>query len=260
MRTSDLLIFTTCYNERENIGRLLDEIDRQLPHADILVVDDNSPDGTWDVIQERAANYPQLRSIKRPRKLGIGSAHKYAIFYALREGYRTLVTMDADFSTIRDICRICWGSRTQYLRDGFALLRGGGKRLQGLSQRRQPNRQRRGAPCARGQAQGANHLLSRVRRGEPAAPAASPGQGLGLQLRRPTRLPPAAGRDRAVRSADPFHRPDPRRLEDPAHADPSQRARPLKARLEAPSRRSAISSPTPSSKTHARIAAIASWR
>jgi dolichol-phosphate mannosyltransferase len=98
MRKPDLLVFTTCYNERENIGRLLDQIVAQVPDADILVVDDSSPDGTWDVIQDRAAVYPQLRGIKRPRKLGIGSAHKYALFYAMREGYKTLVTMDADFS------------------------------------------------------------------------------------------------------------------------------------------------------------------
>jgi 2-polyprenyl-3-methyl-5-hydroxy-6-metoxy-1,4-benzoquinol methylase len=98
MRNSDLLVFTTSYNERENIGRLIDEIAGQLPDADILVVDDNSPDGTWKIIQEKAATHPQLRSVKRPRKLGIGSAHKYALFYAMREDYRTLVTMDADFS------------------------------------------------------------------------------------------------------------------------------------------------------------------
>jgi dolichol-phosphate mannosyltransferase len=98
MRTSDLLVFTTCYNERENIGRLIDRVAEQLPHADILVVDDNSPDGTWQIIQEKASTYRQLRSVKRPRKLGIGSAHKYALFYAMREGYKTLVTMDADLS------------------------------------------------------------------------------------------------------------------------------------------------------------------
>ena len=69
-----------------------------MPDADILVIDDNSPDGTWDILQEKAATYPQIRAIKRPRKLGIGSAHKYALFYAMREGYKTLVTMDADFS------------------------------------------------------------------------------------------------------------------------------------------------------------------
>ena len=98
MRRSQLLVFTTCYNERENIGQLIDQIVQNLRHADILVVDDNSPDGTWEIIQEKAATYHQLASVKRPRKLGIGSAHKYALFYAMRESYKTLITMDADFS------------------------------------------------------------------------------------------------------------------------------------------------------------------
>jgi len=95
---SKLLVFTTSYNERDNIGPLIDQIAQIVPAADILVVDDNSPDGTWDIIQAKASVHPQLRSVMRPRKLGIGSAHKYALFYAMREGYDTLVTMDADFS------------------------------------------------------------------------------------------------------------------------------------------------------------------
>ncbi|HMK70327.1 MAG TPA: polyprenol monophosphomannose synthase [Xanthobacteraceae bacterium] len=95
---SKVLVFTTCYNERQNIGPLIDQIVEAVPAADILVVDDNSPDGTWEIIQAKAKRYPRLRSVMRPRKLGIGSAHKYALFYAMREGYETLVTMDADFS------------------------------------------------------------------------------------------------------------------------------------------------------------------
>jgi dolichol-phosphate mannosyltransferase len=97
-KSSDLLIFTTSYNERENIGQLIDQIAETVPAADILVVDDNSPDGTWDVIQQKAERWPQLRAVMRPRKMGIGSAHKYALLYAMREGYETLVTLDADFS------------------------------------------------------------------------------------------------------------------------------------------------------------------
>lgn len=98
MKNSNLLIFTTCYNEHDNIGPLIDQIAEKSPLADILVVDDNSPDRTWEVILGKAKVYKQLTAIQRPRKLGIGSAHKYAIFYALREGYETLITMDADFS------------------------------------------------------------------------------------------------------------------------------------------------------------------
>lgn len=98
MKRSNVLIFTTCYNERDNIGLLLDGISQYAPDADILVVDDNSPDGTWDVIQEKAQQREGIFAVKRPGKLGIGSAHKYAILYAIREGYDSLLTMDADFS------------------------------------------------------------------------------------------------------------------------------------------------------------------
>ena len=98
MSTSKTLIFTTCYNERENIGLMIDQIVANVPEADLLIVDDNSPDGTWDVIEEKRQLHKNIFSKRRPRKLGIGSAHKYAIFYAMREGYETLVTMDADFS------------------------------------------------------------------------------------------------------------------------------------------------------------------
>lgn len=92
------LIFTTCYNEKDNIGPLLDQIFAAAPSADVLVVDDSSPDGTWDVIQQRRRQYPRLFAVKRPGKRGIGSAHKYALLYAMREKYDTLLTMDADFS------------------------------------------------------------------------------------------------------------------------------------------------------------------
>ncbi len=98
MQRSSILVFTTCYNERDNIGPLVDEIVRDLPAANILIIDDNSPDGTWDVILEKAKTYKQITAVKRPRKLGVGSAHKYALFFAMREDYDTLITMDADFS------------------------------------------------------------------------------------------------------------------------------------------------------------------
>jgi len=98
MIRSRVLVFTTCYNERDNIGQIIDQIAMYSPNVDILVVDDNSPDGTWDIIKEKQRTHTNLYAVKRPGKLGIGSAHKYAIFYAMREKYETLVTMDADFS------------------------------------------------------------------------------------------------------------------------------------------------------------------
>lgn len=93
-----ILIFTATYAERDNIGLLVDQIFDVAPNADVLVVDDNSPDGTWDIIQQRQQIHPRLFAVQRPSKLGVGSAHKYALLYALREKYDVLVTMDASFS------------------------------------------------------------------------------------------------------------------------------------------------------------------
>ena len=93
-----LLVFVPTYNERETISRLIDEIATAVPSADILIVDDNSPDGTWEILQETRKSLRQLNAVRRPRKLGIGSAHKYAMIYAMREGYDVLATLDADFS------------------------------------------------------------------------------------------------------------------------------------------------------------------
>ena len=92
------LIFTTTYNEADNIGTLLDQIVEVAPDADILVLDDSSPDDTFRVIEGKKRDYPQLTVLRRPSKLGIGSAHKFAMLYALRERYDYLITMDADHS------------------------------------------------------------------------------------------------------------------------------------------------------------------
>jgi dolichol-phosphate mannosyltransferase len=93
-----LLVFVPTYNEGETISRLIDEIARAVHSADLLIVDDNSPDGTWEIIQAKRKSLRQLNAVRRPQKLGIGSAHKYAMIYAMREGYNVLATLDADFS------------------------------------------------------------------------------------------------------------------------------------------------------------------
>jgi dolichol-phosphate mannosyltransferase len=93
-----LLIFTATYNEADNIGPLVREVFTILPSADMLVVDDNSPDGTGRILEELKLTYPRLTTIHRPGKNGLGTAHKLAIKYALAQGYDALVTMDADFS------------------------------------------------------------------------------------------------------------------------------------------------------------------
>jgi dolichol-phosphate mannosyltransferase len=93
-----LLVFTATYNERDNVQGLIADIWRAVPQAHILIVDDNSPDGTGDLLDAVAAKDQRLIVIHRPSKLGLGTAHHLAMVFAMRKGYDTLVTMDADLS------------------------------------------------------------------------------------------------------------------------------------------------------------------
>ena len=93
-----LLVSVATYNERDNIARLIEEIHRHAPSADVLVVDDNSPDGTGRVVDELAAKDRRVRALHRPGKLGLGTAILAAMRYAQDHGYDLLVNMDADFS------------------------------------------------------------------------------------------------------------------------------------------------------------------
>jgi dolichol-phosphate mannosyltransferase len=93
-----VLVFTATYNEAPNIAPLVAEIFAVLPDCDVLVVDDNSPDGTGEIIDRIRSGNPRLHVVHRPGKNGLGSAHKLAIEYALAHGYDALITMDADFS------------------------------------------------------------------------------------------------------------------------------------------------------------------
>jgi dolichol-phosphate mannosyltransferase len=93
-----VLVSLATYNERGNLDPLLDEVHRTLPDADVLVIDDNSPDGTGRLADERAAKDRWLRVLHRPGKLGLGTAILTAMYYAGDHGYDFLVNMDADFS------------------------------------------------------------------------------------------------------------------------------------------------------------------
>jgi len=92
------LIFIPTYNEKENVVKICKEIlDLELD-LDILFIDDNSPDGTGVIIDELAKKYPNVKVLHRPQKLGIGSAHLDGINWAYEKRYKTLITMDCDFS------------------------------------------------------------------------------------------------------------------------------------------------------------------
>lgn len=96
--SADILIAIPTYNERENVEKLCAEIVGLGLDVHILFVDDNSPDGTGDLLDVLAQKHPGLNVLHRPQKNGIGSAHLTAITWAYRQGYDTLVTMDADFT------------------------------------------------------------------------------------------------------------------------------------------------------------------
>ena len=92
------LVFTATYNEAANIGPWIEGVVAACPSADILIIDDNSPDGTGAVVTEFSRTFPQVRLHSREGKLGLSSAHIYAMQYALDNDYDSLVTMDADGS------------------------------------------------------------------------------------------------------------------------------------------------------------------
>lgn len=86
------------YNEMENIQALLAAVRGAVPMASILVVDDNSPDGTGALAEQAAAELGQIKVIHRPGKQGLGSAYRNGFTVALDEGYDVVVSMDVDFS------------------------------------------------------------------------------------------------------------------------------------------------------------------
>ncbi len=95
-----LLIALATYNERDNIAPLVADILRWAPGSDILITDDDSPDGTGAVADTLAAAHDCVRVVHRPGKLGLGTAYLGAIHYALDHGYDLLATMDADSSHV----------------------------------------------------------------------------------------------------------------------------------------------------------------
>ncbi|MBI3837951.1 MAG: polyprenol monophosphomannose synthase [Planctomycetia bacterium] len=92
------LVTLATYNEIENLPRLVDEIFAIVPAVDILVIDDNSPDGTGRWCDEKAASEPRFHCVHRTGKLGLGTAIIAAMKYAVEHGYRYVLNMDADFS------------------------------------------------------------------------------------------------------------------------------------------------------------------
>ncbi len=92
------LVIVPTYNERSNIERLFSKIFASKADIDVLVVDDNSTDKTYQLVEQIASKDKRVHLIIRPRKMGLGSAYIRGFKYALKQGYEHIIEMDADLS------------------------------------------------------------------------------------------------------------------------------------------------------------------
>jgi dolichol-phosphate mannosyltransferase len=92
------LIVIPTYNEREILASIVEAVREAVPTATVMVVDDNSPDGTGALADQLAAADGQVKVLHRPGKQGLGAAYRHAFRVALDEGWSRIVQMDADFS------------------------------------------------------------------------------------------------------------------------------------------------------------------
>jgi len=92
------LIIIPTYNEIENIEQLLEQVLAKSETIEVLVIDDNSPDGTALRVKFMQSSEPRIHLLERPGKMGLGSAYVTGFKYALEQGYDYIMEMDADFS------------------------------------------------------------------------------------------------------------------------------------------------------------------
>jgi len=93
-----ILVVIPTYNERENIEKLLGRLLNIDPEINALVVDDNSPDGTGQLVESLTKNYPRIHLLKRPGKQGLGPAYIAGFKWGLARDYDAFMEMDADLS------------------------------------------------------------------------------------------------------------------------------------------------------------------
>ena len=123
-KTSHLVIVPT-YNEVKNIEKFLNELLEF--DVSVLVVDDNSPDGTANVISKMSENYENIYLKNRSGKLGLGSAYRAGFKWGLEKNFNYLIEMDADFShRFTDLESILNSSNSSDVVIGSRYIRGGG--------------------------------------------------------------------------------------------------------------------------------------
>src|SRR5262249_2749539 len=122
-----LLICIATFNERENLPLLLEEIRSFTPWANVLIIDDNSPDGTGNIADDIASKDSKVQVIHRAGKLGLGTAILAGIRYAMEKNYDLFLTMDADFShRPRYLIQLLEGMRHHDIMIGSRYVPGGG--------------------------------------------------------------------------------------------------------------------------------------
>jgi len=111
---SDAIVVIPTYNEKENIEKIVRKVFDLPKPFDVLIVDDNSPDGTADIIKSLQKEYPGLNLLERPGKQGLGTAYLAAFRWGLERDYQYFFEMDADFShNPEDLVRLDSVCRTE---------------------------------------------------------------------------------------------------------------------------------------------------
>ncbi|MBZ0264003.1 polyprenol monophosphomannose synthase [bacterium] len=93
-----ILVIIPTYNEKVNIDKVLERTLMADPRLSVLVVDDGSPDGTGDMVEEYSKTDPRIRLLRRPGKMGLGTAYVAGFKYGLEHQFDAVVEMDADLS------------------------------------------------------------------------------------------------------------------------------------------------------------------
>jgi dolichol-phosphate mannosyltransferase len=132
------IVIIPTYNEKENVGQIVEAV-RSLPEKfDILFVDDGSPDGTGTLIKEMQKKFENIHLIERNGKLGLGTAYITGFRYCISEGYDLICEMDADFShNPNDLVRLVRACENDIydVAIGSRYVRGGGVRNWGLNRK-----------------------------------------------------------------------------------------------------------------------------
>ncbi len=128
--SSETLVIIPTYNESENISGIIDKLMSLPVQVDVLIVDDNSPDGTAEIARQKSGEYKgRIHLINREGKLGLGTAYVTGFQYALGKGYKYVCEMDADFShNPEDVPRL-----VEVVKNGDADLAIGSRYHNGIS-------------------------------------------------------------------------------------------------------------------------------